>query len=117
MRLVDKKNKISFDELKKMSQKMFGDLVKAVVDVEKEVMVVNGEMHADEETFLINQGSKQENLWEINLYPQNKKENFIEFDSIINFPPKKKNLSLFVEDKTIRQKIITSVNQLVIKNG
>ena len=55
--------KITVKELKKMAEKMFDDLVKAVVDIEKEIMVVDAELHADEEGMLLEQGSKQKNLW------------------------------------------------------
>ena len=116
MQLVDKKNKISLNDLKQMAEKKYGGLVKAVVDVEQKIMVIAGDMHADEETYLINLGSKQENLWGINLYPQNPGEEFIEFDSIINLRPKQGNLSRFVENKSLRAKIIAIVNQLIIKD-
>lgn len=115
MRLVDKKNKISLDDLKQMTEKKYGGLVKAVVDVKEEIMIVGGEMHADEETYLINLGSKQENLWGINLYPECKAEEFIDFDSIINLRPRQGNLSRYVEDENTRNKIITIVNQLIIR--
>ncbi len=44
---------ITVEELKKMSEKIFGGLVKAVVDIEKEIMVVDAELHADEELLVI----------------------------------------------------------------
>lgn len=60
-------------------QKIFGNLVgnlvKGVVDVEKEIMVVNGELHSDEQELLIEKGSKTENLWGINIYPEADDEN------------------------------------------
>lgn len=34
----------------------FGDLVKAVVDAEKGIMALGGELHADEEALLLEQG-------------------------------------------------------------
>jgi len=111
MKLVDKK--ISLLELKQMAKKMYGDLVKAVVDIEKEIMVVDGEMHADEEEFLLENGSQQENLWGINLYPDFNDERFIEFDSVINLRPRLKNFSRSVENEKIRKKILKIVNQLV----
>ena len=46
MILVDKE--ISLEELKKIAHQSFGNLVKAVVDVEKEIMVIGGELHSDE---------------------------------------------------------------------
>jgi len=46
MRLVDKE--ISLKEIKRITHKSFGNLLKAVVDVEKEIMVIGGELHSDE---------------------------------------------------------------------
>ena len=57
------RDKISIEELKKLTEGMFGDFVKAVVDVEKKIMAVGGELHADEEALLIKNGSEQTNLW------------------------------------------------------
>lgn len=51
MKLVE--NEISLEELKHMSQNMFDNLVKAVVDIEKEIMVVDAPMHVDQEAFLL----------------------------------------------------------------
>ncbi|MBD3232083.1 hypothetical protein GF322_05515 [Candidatus Dependentiae bacterium] len=114
MKLVE--NKISVDELKKMSEKMFGSLVKAVVDIEKEIMVVDAELHSDEEELLLENESNQENLWGINLYPEDiDTENWIEFDSMINIRPSSGNRSCSIEDPNIRKKIITIVNRLVTK--
>lgn len=107
------KNKIEIEELKEMAKKMFGNLVKAVVDVEKEIMVINGELHSDEEELLIEKGSKSKNLWGINLYPELEKENWIEFDSVINLKPHFGNRTRGVDDPKIREKIIKIVNKLV----
>ena len=49
MRMVDEDNRIGLDELSKMAEEMFGDFVKAVVDVMRDIMVVDAELHADEE--------------------------------------------------------------------
>ena len=78
MKVVEKK--ISILEIKRMAKRMFGILVKAVIDVKKEIMVINAELHADEEQYLLQRGSKQEDLWGINLYPEKKGDDFIEFD-------------------------------------
>ncbi|MCX6810480.1 MAG: DUF5674 family protein [Candidatus Berkelbacteria bacterium] len=108
MKQVDK---ISISELKKMADKMFGNLVKAVVDIEKKFLIVDAEMHADEEKFLLENGSDQENLWGINLYPEKfGSDDFVEFDSMINLRPSQQNRSRGVEDKKIREKIIEIVN-------
>jgi len=106
--------KINLSELDKMAKNMFGNLVKAVVDVEKKVMAVDGELHSDEETMLLQSGSEQKNLWGINIYPE-MKENFIEFDSMINIRPSMGNLTRGVEDKSMKKLITKVVNDLIIK--
>lgn len=77
-------SKISRSQLTKLAKERFGDLVKGVVDISRGVMLLGGELHADEEAALIDQGSRQEDLWGINLYPDNSGDEFIEFDSMIN---------------------------------
>lgn len=104
---------ISKGELREMSKRMFGDLVKAVVDVEKGIMAVNGELHADEEQVLLENGSQQQDLWGINLYPDNQGEKWIEFDSMINIRPSQGNRSRDVEDEEVRRKIRAIVENLV----
>ena len=44
MEIIDKP--IKLDELKQIAEKIFGNLVKAVVDIEKEIMAMGGELHA-----------------------------------------------------------------------
>ena len=106
-------NKISIKELKDMSSKMFHNLVKAVVDVQKEILVVDAELHSDEEAYLLQLGSKQENLWGINIYPDLDKEERIEFDSMINLRPSQGNNSRGVEDESIQKRIIDIVNSKI----
>jgi len=101
--------KITIQELQNMADKMFGNLVKAVVDVEKEILVVDAEMHADEEQYLLEKGSKQENLWGINLYPEKTGEDFIEFDSMINLRPSQNNRTRGVNDEKVQERIISIV--------
>lgn len=110
------KEEISLNELKKISEKMYENLVKAVVDISREVMVVDAEFHSDEEELLLEDGSEQANLWGINLYPDNiDNEKWIEFDSMINIRPYANNRSRYVEDSKIRARITAIVNKLVKK--
>jgi hypothetical protein len=111
MRLVD--TSISKEELKEMSNSFAGGLVKAVIDIEKEIMVLDAPMHADEEKELLDRGSEQDNLWGINLYPNLSDDDFIEFDSMINVRPRLNNFSRGIEDETLRKRIIIIVSKLV----
>ncbi len=107
------KNTINKQELRNLAEHTFDNLIKAVVDVELKIMALGGELHADEEALLLEQGSKQENLWGINLYPFQEGEQWIEFDSVINIRPRQNNRSRGVEDPAMREKIIHVVSSLV----
>ena len=93
-------------DLERMAECMFGNMVKAVVDIDREVLAVDGELHSDLEALLIEDGSKQQSLWGINLYPEMKGDDFIEFDSMINMRPSQGNRSRGVESSQIRNRII-----------
>lgn len=111
MKQVDK---ITVDELKEMAQKMFGELVKADVDIEKRIMVVDMAMHYEGEAFLMENGSKQNNLWGINLHPADYgTADFIEFDSMINIRSSQGNPSKDVLDPKVRKQIIEIVDGVV----
>jgi hypothetical protein len=107
--------KISRSELDGMAQLRFGNLVKAVVDVDRNLMVLDAELHADEESFLLESGSRQQDLWGINLYPEfpPEDENFVEFDSMINLRPLENNRSRSVEDPEIRKRILRLVREWI----
>ena len=92
-----------------MASAMFGNLVKAVVDVDRELIAVDAELHSDLEALLLENGSQQKSLWGINFYPEIKSDEFIEFDSIINMRPSRGNRSRGVENEEMRKKIIEIV--------
>jgi hypothetical protein len=96
-------------EIARMAERMFGNMVKAVVDIDREVLAIDGELHSDLEALLLENGSKQQNLWGINLYPEMKGDDFIEFDSMINMRPSQGNRSRGVESSQIRERIIQVV--------
>jgi len=108
------KNQIKLEELLVIAKSQFGDLVKAVVDVEQEIMAVGGELHSDEEVALIEKaGSKREHTWGINLYPEKKDEGLIELDSVINIKPFLNNRSRGVENPATREKIKNIIQKLI----
>ncbi|MBA2123765.1 hypothetical protein B9J78_02335 [bacterium Unc6] len=109
------KIKISLQELKEISQETFGNLVKAVVDVNRHIMAIGGDLHSDEEALLLGDGSKQEDIWGINIYPEIQGEEWIEFDSVINLRPLQENNTKYINNPDIRFKIIEIVNNLIEK--
>ena len=104
---------ISKSELKALAEEGFGDMVKTVVDVEKKVMALGSELHAEAEILLTEQGSKREHVWGINIYPEKSGDEWIEFDSMVNIKPQFNNRSRNVEDPEIRAKITAIVNKLI----
>jgi len=111
MKIVE--DKISIAELKLLAEEYFGDFVKAVVDVEREIAAFGGELHSDEEAMLLQNGSVQADLWGINVYPGEHRNKWIEFDSMINIRPRQNNRSRNVEDEFIQKKIVEIINKLV----
>lgn len=105
---------ISVSELQAMAGNMYGTLVKADVDLAKKVVVVDMDMHADGEAYLLSNGSEQQDLWGINLHPAKfGSDEFVEFDSMINIRPRQKNPSRDILDTTIRDRIKQLVSGVV----
>jgi hypothetical protein len=100
-------------ELAVLAERQFGDLVKGVVDVARGVIAIGGELHADEEAALLDDGSRQADLWGINLYPAEQGPGWIEFDSLINVRPAQGNRGRDVEDEQVREVIRRVVTSLV----
>ncbi len=106
---------VTIDVLHGMAKNIFGEFVKAVVDIDREIIALEAELHSDLEALLLENGSKQQNLWGINLYPEIQDENFIEYDSMINMRPGQGNRSRGVENETVRDRIIAVVAKRVKK--
>jgi hypothetical protein len=109
------REKITLARLQELAQERFGDMVKAVVDVERNLMAVGGELHSDEEALLLEAGSRQRDLWGINFYPEVKGEDWLEFDSMINLRPSQGNRSRGVDDPELRRRIASVVERLVAR--
>ena len=107
------REKLTLDELREMAQAMFGNMVKAVIDIDRELIAVDAELHSDLEALLLEDGSKQKSLWGINLYPEIEGDEFIEFDSMINMRPSQGNRSSGVENKEISKEIVKIVTEAI----
>jgi hypothetical protein len=97
---------LSLTELREMSEKMSEPLVKGVVDVVRRRLVLDAGLHADEEFYLLENGSAQADLWGINLWPDSYgTDDFVEYDSMINIRPGQGNRSRGVDDADMRSLI------------
>ena len=113
MRRVTEADPISMDELRLLATARFGDMVKGVVDLARGVMLLDADMHADQEAQLLSEGAAQRDLWGINLYPDLPDDDWLEFDSMINLRPSFGNRSRAVDDPSTRTIITNLIARLV----
>jgi hypothetical protein len=104
---------VSLERVRELARGRFGDVVKAVVDLRRQVMLLDADLHADQEAELLADGSGQQDLWGINLYPDAEGADWLEFDSMINLRPSFGNRSRGVEDPATREAILQLVERLV----
>ena len=113
MRRVTASEPITIEDLRRLVPGRFRDFVKGVVDLRLGVLVLDAEMHADQEAALLASGSERRDLWGINLYPGIDGPDWLEFDSMINLRPSLGNRSRGVEDAATRAAIATLVDAVV----
>lgn len=109
IKIINKK--ISREELRAFLGQPFSDMVKFVVDVEKGIIAFGGEMHSDAEQILLEDGSKQENLWGGNIYPD--EDNRIEYTSLINIRPSQNNNAMEIKDDDLRNKMSETLKKIL----
>ncbi len=103
-------------ELQETAKNLFGEMIKAVVDIRLGLLAIDAEMHSDLEALLLDNGSAQADLWGINFYPFLERDDFLEFDSMINMRPSQGNMSRGVEDKVIRDSIVELVDRWISRD-
>jgi hypothetical protein len=95
------KEKTTSLQIQEMLQEYEG-MIKIVVDIRKHILAGGGEMHADCESVLLNDGSEQDDLWGANWYPH---EQRIEFESLINIRPRLGNRNIVIQDENLRKQV------------
>lgn len=101
------------DELKRLVERWFGDMVKFVVDVDRACATVGGELHADGEAELLERGSRQESLWGANYYPGRGEANCIEYTALINIRPTQRNFGMTIADPIVRDRVRDLAHRLI----
>lgn len=103
IKIIDKK--ISEFELQEIAKDFYGEMIKGVVDIEREIIAMGGEYHMDANEVLIKNDSKQHNVWGFNWYFNKKGDERIEYVSLINIRPAQGNRVMEVQDKSLRDKM------------
>jgi hypothetical protein len=104
---------IALEEIRELATARFGDMVKGVIDLRRGVLLLDADLHADQEAELLAEGAAQRDLWGINLYPDLPGDDWLEFDSMINLRPSFGNRSRGVEDEATREAIRDLIGRLV----
>ncbi len=113
MKILD--TPVAIDELRRIAADTFGDMVKAVVDARRGLVAIDAELHSDLEALLLENGSRQNDLWGVNFYPDMEGDDFIEFDSMINMRPSQGNVSRGVDDEALRREIVGIIDKWVMR--
>lgn len=99
------REKITPERVREHAQATFGDMVKVVVDIERDIMAIGGELHSDAEAVLLGDGSKQADLWGANIMMDLPNGENIEYNSLINIRPSQQNRSRDIQDPAIRERV------------
>jgi len=98
-------------EAKEVAKEFYGDMVKGVADIEREIIALGGEWHMDANVKLIERGSKQNTIWGFNFYPDKDR---IEYTSLINIRPAQQNRKIEIQDKELKRKIEQVIRKLIL---
>jgi hypothetical protein len=99
------RERIGAETLGRIVRETFTDMAKYVADIERGVIAIGGQLHADAEQVLLDSGSNQQDLWGANYYPGRGPEACIEFTSLINIRPAEGNPGMIVQDEAVRERI------------
>jgi hypothetical protein len=97
------------DQIQEMLQQ-YESMIKIVVDIRRRFLSGGGEMHADCESVLLDNGSEQDDLWGANWYPN---EQRIEFESLINIRPRLGNRNVLIQDENIRKQVESVTREIL----
>ena len=109
IRIIDKP--ITRAEAKEIAKEFYIEMVKGVVDLERKILALGGEWHIDANNVLMADGSKQQDVWGFNFYPD---ENRIHFVSLINIRPLQNNRSIEIKDEGLRNRMEEIIRKLII---
>lgn len=111
MRIEIVKTPMTGAEAKEIAKEFYGDMVKGVVDIEREILALGGEWHMDANNKIIANGSRQDMVWGFNFYPD---ESRIEYTSLINIRPAQRNREIEVQDSALKEKMERIIRRLIL---
>ena len=89
----------------------YGHMIKIAVDIRCNILAGGGEMHADCEQLLLENGSEQDDIWGANWYPA---EQRTEFEALINIRPRQGNKSILIQSEEIRRIVEAATREILV---
>ena len=108
------KEPITRVEAIEIGKEFYKEMVKGVVDIQKEIVVIGGEYHVDANEVLMENGSLQSDVWGFNVYLNRPQDAWIEYTSLITIRPLANNRTMTVEDENIRQAMKKIIQKFII---
>jgi len=105
------KKRIKKEDLNEFLNNPFPEVVKFVVDIEKRILAVGGELHSDAAELLTEKGSDSRNLWGGNFLL--KRKDWVQLSSLINIKPSQDNSLMEVKRKEVKEKMKSIINELI----
>ncbi|HEY67026.1 MAG TPA: hypothetical protein G4N97_01985 [Thermoflexia bacterium] len=102
------------EQLAQMAQTFGGFVIKLAVDVEREILAGGGELHADCEEALLEDGSRQSDVWGADWYPTTRE---VGFEALINIRPRRQNYGMEIQDPALRARVEAIVRRLLEVEG
>ena len=97
------------EQLEEMLE-ILSSYIKLAVDIERGILAGGGELHADCEAVLLENGSNQVDIWGADWYPFTQE---VGYESLINIRPRQNNRSMEIQDPMIREQVAQIVQQLL----
>jgi hypothetical protein len=101
------------DQIMQLAEEYYGLRIKLAVDVTRGIVAGGGALHYDCEQALLDDGSRQEDVWGADWYPTTQS---VGYDSLINLRPKQGNRSTEIQDPGLRAQIDAIVRRLLENN-
>ena len=103
------RQKATRQQVDEMLQEL-GSFIKLAVDIQRNILAGGGQMHADCESVLLQDGSQQSEIWGADWIPSIQK---VEFDALINIRPNQQNYAMTIQDSNIKQRVETITRQIL----
>lgn len=87
-----------------------GVYIKLAVDIRRGILAGGGVLHADCEAMLLDDGSRQKDIWGADWIPSTQQ---VRYEALINIRPHQNNPAMQILDPTIRDRVSEIVQSLL----